>query len=69
MGSFFLKIWSFYYDGFRSMQLGKTLWAIIIIKLLIMFLVLKVFFFPNLLSGKSQQEKANFVSTELINRI
>ncbi|MEG2756066.1 MAG: DUF4492 domain-containing protein, partial [Mucinivorans sp.] len=53
MGSFFLKIWSFYYDGFRSMQLGKTLWAIIIIKLLIMFLVLKVFFFPNLLSGKS----------------
>ena len=35
------------------MTLGRTLWAIILIKLFIMFAILKVFFFPDLLAGKS----------------
>lgn len=43
------KIFSFYRDGFRSMTVGKTLWKIIFIKLLVMFAVLKLFFFPNYL--------------------
>ena len=42
-----LNIWQFYYDGFRSMTLGRVLWAIILIKLFIIFVVLKLFFFPN----------------------
>lgn len=45
----FKKIISFYKDGFRSMVLGRILWKIILIKLLIMFGVLKLFFFPNYL--------------------
>ena len=44
---FFKKAFYLYYDGFRQMTLGKTLWLIILIKLFIMFAVLKVFFFPN----------------------
>lgn len=36
-----------YYDGFRNMKLGKTLWAIILLKLFIMFGVFKFFFFEN----------------------
>lgn len=36
-----------YYDGFRNMKLGKTLWAIILLKLFIMFGVFKLFFFEN----------------------
>ena len=43
------KIFGFYRDGFRNMTVGKTLWKIIFIKLLIMFAVLKLFFFPNYL--------------------
>ena len=44
------RIVRFYADGFRSMTLGRTLWKIIIIKLLIMFAVLKLFFFPDFLT-------------------
>ena len=37
------QIFHLYYDGFRTMTLGKTLWTIILIKLAIIFLVLKLF--------------------------
>ena len=53
------KVFRFYVDGFRSMTVGKTLWAIILVKLFIMFAVLKVFFFPDPLAGKSPAEKAD----------
>jgi hypothetical protein len=39
-----------YYDGFRSMVVGRTLWKIIFLKLFIMFAILKVFFFPDFLA-------------------
>lgn len=32
MAKLLKKIVLFYYDGFRSMTLGRTLWAIILIK-------------------------------------
>lgn len=57
-----------YYEGFRDMRLGKTLWFIILLKLAIMFLVLKIFFFPSQLGGMSDEEKAKAVSNELIIR-
>ena len=57
----------FYIDGFRSMTLGRTLWCIILIKLFIMFAVLKAFFFPSYLQGE-QEEKEETVSTELTRR-
>lgn len=40
------KIWQLYYDGFRNMTIGRTLWLIILIKLIIIFLVLRLFLFP-----------------------
>ncbi len=67
--SFIYRVFDLYYDGFRNMTLGKTLWAIILIKLFIMFVVLKVFFFPNFIKQHSVKgEEANFVSSELLNR-
>lgn len=45
--SLLTRIWIFYRDGFREMTLGRTLWAIILIKLFIMFFILKLFFFPS----------------------
>ena len=48
------RIFRFYRDGFRSMTIGKSLWRIILVKLFIMFAVLKVFFFPDFLSTQFQ---------------
>ena len=63
-----LKIWRFYMEGFRNMTLGKTLWAIILIKLFIMFFILRLFFFPNILQQKydTDEERANQVIENLM---
>lgn len=52
------------------MTLGKTLWLIILIKLFIMFAILKIFFFPNFLSSKAEgeSEKANYIISEMEKR-
>lgn len=63
-----IRIWKFYRDGFRSMTLGRTLWALILIKLFIMFFILKLFFFPSFLKGKTNEEKQEYVGSELIHR-
>ncbi len=51
------------------MTLGKTLWAIILIKLFIMFFILKLFFFPNILKTEfdTDEERANAVIENLTN--
>lgn len=61
------RVVKFYIDGFRSMTLGRTLWAIILVKLFIMFAVLKAFFFPAYLQGNDEQ-KGTTVATELTDR-
>ena len=63
------RIFHLYYDGFRTMTLGRTLWTIILIKLAIIFLVLKLFFFPNYINSNANNgDKAGFVSKEILNR-
>lgn len=64
------RIWRFYYDGFRSMTVGKTLWLIILVKLFIFFVIMRMLFFPNILKRdySSDEERADHVRTELINR-
>ncbi len=65
----FVRIYYFYLEGFRSMTLGKTLWAIILIKLFVLFIILKIFFFPNFLKKyETKEEKQEYVGNELINR-
>ena len=62
------KITSLYIDGFKNMgRLGKKLWLIILIKLFIMFAILKLFFFPNLLKRDfdSDEERANHVLEQM----
>ena len=65
-GNFLNKVYHLYYDGFRSMTLGKTLWAIILIKLFIIFVVLKLFFFPNFLKQHADGNEADYVATQLL---
>ena len=61
------KVVSLYTDGFRRMTLGKTLWKIIIIKLIVMFAVLKLFFFPNYLNTQfdTDQQRSDHVIKQL----
>jgi len=61
------RIFRFYVDGFRRMTLGKTLWKVIIIKLIIMFGVLKLFFFHDFLGTKfnTDEQRADYVLSEL----
>lgn len=62
-------IWRFYRDGFRQMTWGRVLWLIIIVKLVVMFGVLRLFFFPDFLSTMSvDDDKDRYVSSELIER-
>ena len=66
---FWYKAFHLYYDGFRSMTLGKTLWTIILVKLFIIFAILKLFFFPNFLAQHADEgEEDKYVASELIER-
>ena len=66
--SFLYRVYDLYADGFRSMRLGRTLWAIILIKLFIIFVVLKLFFFPNFLKQHAAGDEPAFVASELTDR-
>jgi hypothetical protein len=61
------SVFMFYYEGFKEMTVGKILWMIILIKLAIMFLVLKLFFFPNFLKSnfETENERVEYVIQEL----
>lgn len=61
------RIYKFYSGGFKRMTWGRELWLIIVIKLAIMFLILKLFFFPNILNQEhdTDQERANHVIEQL----
>ena len=70
MRRFARKVFDLYYDGFRNMTVGKTLWLVIAVKLFIIFVVLKVFFFPNFLSSHAEEgQEADFVANELSERL
>lgn len=64
-----IRIFRFYQEGFRQMTLGRLLWAIILLKLFVMFFILKLFFFPDVLSERSEGgSKDAYVASELIER-
>lgn len=46
---FFRRVADLYIDGFRSMTVGRSLWVLIILKLILLFAVFKLLFFPDLL--------------------
>jgi hypothetical protein len=49
------------------MNVGKRLWLIILIKLFIMFVLLKLFFFPDFLKSKyhNDKERGDYVIEQL----
>ena len=62
------KIAKFYIDGFKSLEkLGIKLWVVILIKLFIIFVILKIFFFQDFLDKKfdNDKEKYDYIIEEL----
>lgn len=65
----FYRIFDLCYDGFRHMRIGKTLWTVILVKLFVIFVILKIFFFPNFLKRHANNgDNADYVSRQMIER-
>jgi hypothetical protein len=63
------RIFNFYFDGFKNMTWGKSVWIIILIKLFIFFFVLKIFFFPDILKKNfsTDEERGSHVLENITN--
>ena len=66
MKNTFLSIWNFYVDGFRNMTWGRTLWLLIFLKIVVLFFILRAFFFQPVLGGKPEEQKIEYVGTQLM---
>jgi hypothetical protein len=66
-GNIIKRVFRFYFDGFKNMTYGKTLWVIILIKLFIIFIILKLIFFPDFLKKNfsSDEERSNYIIEKL----
>ncbi len=64
------RIADLYIDGFRQMTVGRSLWALIIIKVLVLFGVFKLLFFPDVLKSRydNDADRAQAVRHELVGR-
>ena len=70
--SIFTKLFRFYFDGFRNMSgWGRNVWLIIIIKLFILFAVLRLFFFPDFLKSgfRTDEEESEYVIEQLTKKL
>jgi len=68
--SFFRCFFRFYYDRFNNMpDWSRKVWLIIIIKLFIMFAILKFFFFSDFIHSKydNDKQRSEYVLDQLIN--
>ena len=60
------RIFDFYRQGFSNMDIGKTLWMVIIVKLVVIFAIVKLLFMPDVLYQKaSDNDKAEYISTRI----
>jgi hypothetical protein len=60
----------FYSEGFRNLSdWGEKVWIIIIIKVFVIFVFLKIFFFPDFLKTKynNDKQRSDYVFDQLIN--
>lgn len=62
------SVFMFYYEGFRNLSSwGRQVWLIIAVKLFIMFIILKIFFFPDFLkvNFKDDNERSDYILEQL----
>ncbi len=64
----FTRVFRFYADGFRNMSSwGRQVWIVILIKLFILYAVLKLFFFPDILQKRfdTDAQRSDYVLEQL----
>ena len=59
------RIWAFYRDGFKNMSWGRPLVWLILLKLFILFAILRVFFFKPEMRGMTDREKSEMVGERI----
>ena len=65
--SILYRVFDLYWDGFCNMRIGRTLWVVILVKLFVIFVVLKLFFFPNFLRKHAEEGKeADYVASQIL---
>ncbi len=69
---FWTRAWEMYRDGFKNLsKTGRQLWLLVLIKLFIMFAILKAFLFPNFLGQKTDgtdEAKGEYVTEQFVDR-
>ncbi len=61
------RVYEFYRDGFRNMDIGRVLWLVVAVKLFLIFVVIRLFFMPDTLKEKAGKgNEAEYVSTQII---
>ena len=57
----------FYIEGFKNMRVGKKLWLIIGLKFILFFVIIKLFFFPNILKENftNDDQRAEYILNNL----
>ena len=63
-----MNFFKMYADGIRRMTWGRQLWLLVIIKLIIIFAVLRLYFFRPALAGLSAEERSEVVGGTLTER-
>lgn len=61
----FTAIWELYRDGFKNMTWGRQLWWLILLKIVILFAILRVFFFKPAMAGLTDEQKSEQVGNHL----
>jgi uncharacterized membrane protein len=68
--SVLFRIWRFYIDGFKDLSgWGRSVWIIILIKLFILFVIIRLFFMPDFLrkNYKTDEQRSRHVLENLTN--
>ncbi len=69
---FWTRAWEMYRDGFKNLsKTGRQLWLLVLIKLFIMFAILKAFLFPNFLrqnTDGTDEAKGEYVTEQFVDR-
>jgi hypothetical protein len=60
-----MAVWHFYRDGFRNMTWGRPLVWLILLKVFILFAILRVFFFKPVMAGLSDEERSRVVGERI----
>jgi len=58
-------VWHFYRDAYRNMTWGRTLVWLLLLKVFILFAILRVFFFKPAMAGLSDEERSRVVGERI----